>query len=96
MMHAKAGSYYPDHVVFLGPALPSLDEGRWPAVLHEGTGIALRVEATPSQRAMLRCLSDILARLPCDWTLEPIGLDAEAELLNWDAEKYRQSLAASA
>jgi rhamnose utilization protein RhaD (predicted bifunctional aldolase and dehydrogenase) len=96
MRHAKAGSYYPDHVVFLGPALPSLDEGRWPAVLHEGTGIALRVEATPSQRAMLRCLSDILARLPCDWTLEPIGLDAEAELLNWDAEKYRQSLAASA
>jgi len=45
---------------------------------------------------MLRCLSDILARLPSDWSLDPIGLEAEAELLNWDAEKYRQTLAARA
>ena len=96
MAHATAGSYYPDHVVFLGPALPVQDDGRWPAVLYDGVGIALRVEATPSQRAMLRCLSDILARLPSDWSLDPIGLEAEAELLNWDAEKYRQTLAARA
>tara|TARA_B100000787_G_C16151747_1_gene276888 strand:- start:9 stop:977 length:969 start_codon:yes stop_codon:yes gene_type:complete len=94
MAQAKAGSYYPDHVVFLGPALPTRDEGRWPAFLTEGTGIALRSDATSSQRAMLRCLSDVLVRLPANWCLEAIGLEAEAELLNWDAEKYRQSLAA--
>ncbi|MGR3467788.1 MAG: class II aldolase/adducin family protein [Shimia sp.] len=94
---ARAGSYWPDHVVFLGPALPMAREGArgpWPAVLHEGTGIALREDATASQRAMLTCLSDVLRRLPEDWTPEAIGPAAEASLLNWDAEKYRQALAA--
>lgn len=91
---AKAGSYYPDHVVFLGPALPTSDhEGGPPAVLFDGVGIMMRKTATASQRAMLRCLSDILLRLPEDWAPGPIGADAEAELLDWDAEKYRQGLA---
>jgi len=92
---ARAGSYYPDHVVFLGPALPIADhDGTAPAILFENAGIALRKSATTSQRAMLRCLSDLLLRLPADWTTDPIGAEAEAELLNWDAEKYRQALAA--
>ncbi|MEM9317985.1 MAG: class II aldolase/adducin family protein [Pseudomonadota bacterium] len=92
---AAAGSYYPDHVVFLGPALPIADhDGAPPAILVAGQGIALRNGATSSQKAMLRCLADVLARVPADWTLEPIGTDAEGELLNWDAEKYRQALAA--
>lgn len=92
---ALAGSYYPDHVVFLGPALPRKDhDGSPPAVLQEGTGVLLRDGATASQKAMLRCLSDLLSRVPAEWTLEPIGAAAEAELLNWDAEKYRQALAA--
>lgn len=94
-VYALAGSYYPDHVVFLGPALPVSDHpGKPPAVLIEGRGVALRQGATPSQRAMLRCLSDLLARLPADWIPTPIGAAAEAELLDWDAEKYRQALAA--
>lgn len=92
---ATAGSYYPDHVVFLGPALPLLDhDGMPPAVIVSGTGVMIRDGATPSQIAMLRCLSDVLSRLPADWTAEAIGAEAEASLLNWDAEKYRQALAA--
>ncbi|MEM6619468.1 MAG: class II aldolase/adducin family protein, partial [Pseudomonadota bacterium] len=96
---ATAGSYYPDHVVFLGPALPQVaaadaDLPDAPAVLVSGRGILLRAGATGSQRAMLRCLADVLARLPADWQPEPIGPEAEASLLNWDAEKYRQALAA--
>lgn len=91
---ATAGSYYPDHVVFLGPALPRPDSaGTAPAVVIDGVGIALGTDATASQRAMLTCLSDLLARLPSAWTPEPIGHAAEAELLDWDAEKYRQALA---
>ncbi len=92
---AMSGSYYPDHVVFLGPGgLPaSGQEGAWPANLSEGVGIALRTDASSSQRAMLRCLSDVLGRLPEEWSASPIGPEAEAELLNWDAEKYRQALA---
>jgi rhamnose utilization protein RhaD (predicted bifunctional aldolase and dehydrogenase) len=92
---ALSGSYYPDHVVFLGPALPKADhEGNPPAILIPGKGVYLREGATPSQRAMIRCLSDCMSRLPADWTVAAIGADAEAELLNWDAEKYRQALAA--
>jgi rhamnose utilization protein RhaD (predicted bifunctional aldolase and dehydrogenase) len=92
---ALAGSYYPDHVVFLGPALPLADHGgKQPAVLIAGVGVALRHGATPAQRAMLRCLGDVLARLPDGWHPDPIGPEAEAELLDWDAEKYRQALAA--
>ncbi|MEJ6404227.1 class II aldolase/adducin family protein [Yoonia sp. 2307UL14-13] len=92
---AAAGSYYPDHVVFLGPALPATDhDGARPALLIPGQGVALRNDATASQRAMLRCLSDLLIRLPDDWTPKAIGAAAEAELLDWDAEKYRQALAA--
>jgi rhamnose utilization protein RhaD (predicted bifunctional aldolase and dehydrogenase) len=92
---ASTGSYWPDHVVFLGPALP-VEPGVAPACLIPNTGIAVREDATPAQRAMLRCLSDVMRRLPEGWTPEPIGPAAEAELLDWDAEKYRQALAARA
>ena len=88
------GSYYPDHVVFLGPALPTSRNGVTPPViLKAGEGVQVRTDATPSQLAMLRCLSDILLRLPDDWTTCPISPDDEAELLNWDLEKYRQKMA---
>lgn len=91
---ATTGSYYPDHVVFLGPALPAKPVDGAPACLIEGQGLAIRTEATLAQRAMAQCLSDVLTRLPNDWQPNAIGADAEAELLNWDAEKYRQALAA--
>lgn len=91
---ALTGTYYPDHVVFLGPALPDADhEADPPAILLRGQGVLIRKDATSSQRAMLKCLSDVLARLPAAWSVDPIGSDAEAALLNWDAEKYRQALA---
>ncbi|WP_424969743.1 class II aldolase/adducin family protein [Dinoroseobacter sp. S76] len=89
---ALGGSYYPDHVVFLGPALPTaLGQS---VCLQGSEGALLQDEATSSQAAMLRCIADVLTRLPEGWTPEAIGPAAEAELLNWDAEKYRQALAA--
>lgn len=91
----KMGSFYPDHVVFLGPGLPiGAVQDTSPAMVLPGQGVALKLEASASQRAMLTCLSDFLKRLPAAWIPDPIGRDAEAELLNWDAEKYRQALAA--
>ena len=90
-----AGSYYPDHVVFLGPALPQGDhDGAPAAIVQKGIGILIWDGATSSQKSMLRCLSDLFSRLPTDWAPSAIGTEAEAELLNWDAEKYRQALAA--
>ena len=93
---AISGSYYPDHTVFLGPALPTTETENWPAVLQIGTGIMLRKDASSSQRAMLKCLSDVLSRVPKNWQIDPIGAAAEAELLSWDAEKYRQAMDAKA
>ena len=73
---ARAGSYWPDHVVFCGPDLPERD--------------AAQGEKT---RMMLRCLADVLERVPSEWSMVPIGPDAEAELMDWDAEHYRRKLA---
>lgn len=89
-----AGSYWPDHVVFLGPSLPTSTDSNAPAMLIPDVGVAIKADATPAQKAMLMCLRDVLTRLPEDWEPQAIGSAAEAELLNWDAEKYRQALAA--
>ncbi|MFQ6552311.1 class II aldolase/adducin family protein [Aestuariibius insulae] len=91
---ACSGSLYPDHVVFLGPGLPRAPMADAPVAVLKGQGVALRKDATSSQRAMLICLADVLARLDPAWAVSPIGAEAEAELLDWDAEKYRQALAA--
>ncbi|MEM1287772.1 MAG: class II aldolase/adducin family protein [Pseudomonadota bacterium] len=90
---AQSGSFYPDHVVFLGPALPPEPMDGAPACMMDGAGLAIRTDASPAQRAMAGCLADVLMRLPDSWEPTPIGSDAEAELLDWDAEKYRQALA---
>ena len=94
----RAGSYYPDHVVFLGCGLPTRNASteRAPAIVRQGDGVLARADATSSQMAMLQCLADVLMRLPVDWDALPIGAEAEMELLRWDAEKYRQALAARA
>ena len=99
---AVAGSYYPDHVVFLGPALPEISSDELgkladvpstiPAVVVRDRGVLVRTTANTSQRSMLLCLQDFLKRVPATWELIPIGSQAEHELLNWDAEKYRQKL----
>ena len=98
---ATRGSYYPDHVVFLGPALPSVKietmheycaHSDRVAVVIESTGVLIRNQATAGQKAMLRCLHDLLTRLPQYWHLDAIGSQAESQLLNWDAEQYRQAL----
>jgi rhamnose utilization protein RhaD (predicted bifunctional aldolase and dehydrogenase) len=91
----QAGSYYPDHVVFLGPAVPLFTRGSTaPLVLVPYEGLALRVDATPAQRAMAQAILDVLTRLPADWDPEALTAADEAALLDWDAEKYRQALAA--
>ena len=97
---AAAASYYPDHVVFLGPGMATAslerlaaDAGAFGrAVIVSGAGVYLRDGSGPAQRAMLLCLADVLSRIPAGWRLRGIGADAEAELLGWGAEKHRQKL----
>ena len=96
---ATAGTLYPDHAVFLGPGLgiapDDIDAEQWAAVVP-GRGTMVREGAGATRLAMLRCLADVTARVPPEWGVEPIGARAEAELMNWDAETYRQKLSDAA
>lgn len=105
---AAGGSLYPDHVVFLGVgsvlarAGESADDvvGRSaspPAmILFPGLGVLMRQDASAGADAMARCLADVAARVPVDAPLEYLDARQNDELINWDAEKYRQSLGARA
>lgn len=57
-------------------------------VLHHSTSL--------SADAMALCLADVVARIPGDSKLPRLSPGEEFELTNWEAEKYRQSLAARA
>jgi rhamnose utilization protein RhaD (predicted bifunctional aldolase and dehydrogenase) len=99
---AAAGSLYPDHVIFLGPAATMLadlgDEGAavtggTKLFLVPGGGALLASETTASADELALCLALVLERVPADATLRYLTAEDEAELLDWDAEKYRQNLA---
>ncbi len=98
------GSYYPDHVVFLGPGLQvaTLDEMKQPAsrerlpfpvVLVPDIGVYIRPDAVQAAHEALICIHNVLVRIPEEWTVCPIGCEAEAKLLESHAEKHRQALA---
>jgi len=102
---ARRGSLYPDHVVFLGPGIvatagaeTAADAARRaghpdaPLVIVPGAGVLLHSAATPGARALARCLADVTCRLASDDSVDPLSPADENQLLNWDAEKYRQSL----
>jgi rhamnose utilization protein RhaD (predicted bifunctional aldolase and dehydrogenase) len=102
---ARRGSLYPDHVVFLGPGIIVAEAGETaadaarragrpdaPLVVVPGAGILLHETATPGARALIRCLADVTCRLASDDVVDPLTPADEDQLLDWDAEKYRQSL----
>jgi rhamnose utilization protein RhaD (predicted bifunctional aldolase and dehydrogenase) len=102
---ARRGSLYPDHVVFLGPGIvetegaeTAADASRRagrpaaPLVVVPGLGVLMHDAASASARALARCLADVTCRLSADDLIDPLTLEDEARLLDWDAEKYRQSL----
>lgn len=106
--HAAGGSLYPDHVIFLGegsviaqPGESALDvERRFgaagsplpPTILFPGKGVLASTTISEGALAMTRCLSDVTARLPETARLGYFSDAENAELLGWDAEKYRQAL----
>jgi rhamnose utilization protein RhaD (predicted bifunctional aldolase and dehydrogenase) len=108
---ATSGSLYPDHVIFLGPAATTLPVDAGDRELGEivvaagargsklflvpGAGALLAAGTTRSADELALCLALVMERVPDD--AEPSYLTAadEAELLDWDAEKYRQALAGS-
>jgi rhamnose utilization protein RhaD (predicted bifunctional aldolase and dehydrogenase) len=95
----------PDHVVFLGhraavvnaaddpQAFERILSDQPPFVFVRGQAVYQRSSATAAQHAQLRCYHDLLARQRPDQALTSLHDGQIAELLNWDAEKYRQALA---
>ncbi len=91
---AEAGSYYPDHVIFLGPAAAT-PESRRPGqhlLLVPGEGAYLPENAQLAADELALCLALVLSRVPEHAGLVALEPRDEAALLGWDAEKYRQSL----
>lgn len=84
--------YYPDHAVFLGATIPRGFDSGAPALAVPGKGILVRKDAKPSVEPMLRCLGEVFIRLPADAKLKALTTYEVDQLLNWDAEKYRQTL----
>jgi rhamnose utilization protein RhaD (predicted bifunctional aldolase and dehydrogenase) len=84
--------YYPDHVVFLGASIPTDITSKAPAVAVPGKGVLIRKDAKLSVEPMLRCLGDVFLRTQSDAQLKALSTAEIDQLLNWDAEKYRQTL----
>jgi rhamnose utilization protein RhaD (predicted bifunctional aldolase and dehydrogenase) len=101
---ARLGSLYPDHVVFLGPGLTeasvdsgrirALPEGRRPPLMMAlpGLGMVLHRSTSKNAEAMARCLADVVARIPEEAPIRVLTSAEEQELMNWEAEAYRQSI----
>jgi rhamnose utilization protein RhaD (predicted bifunctional aldolase and dehydrogenase) len=106
---ATGGPWFPDAVVFLGPSVAEARPGETAAqaaerleatggpppalVLLPGRGAALRADASPSAKALARCLGEVLARVPPDAALRPLSPQDVMALTRWDAEKHRQGMA---
>ena len=87
-----ANVYYPDHVVFLGTIIPTDMNTAASAIAVPGKGVLIRKDAKPSIDPMLRCLGDVFLRTSADASLKALTATEIDQLLNWDAEKYRQTL----
>lgn len=100
-MVKRSWALYPDHVVFLGPQAViieryasinnHLDESLKPAYIFvDGVGVYEKELSTRAQRAQLQCYYDVLIRQSDDKNLAILSHPQVSDLLNWDAEKYRQ------
>jgi len=92
---AAGGALYPDHVVFLGGGLPVVEPGEaWPtgapAVLVAGAGVLVHESLDAAGQMMLRCLTDVLARVALPAKLRYLPEEEVGALSNWDAEKFRR------
>ena len=104
---ANGRTLYPDHLVFLGPGVTVAMASETIAqvvaraaqspipsklVIVPGEGVAMPETASRSELALATALGDVLARIDPNAAVTRLSEDQEAELLDWDAEAYRQSL----
>ena len=63
-----------------------------PFLIVPELGVLVRGDASAGALALLRCLLDVLTRVPSDADLIYLSQEQNLALLDWDAEKYRQAL----
>ncbi|OEZ63690.1 class II aldolase/adducin family protein [Duganella sp. HH105] len=100
----KEWALCPDHVVFLGAeAACYADADSFVAAqtmgaearlaFIAGVGVYAAGDFGAARTAQLRCYYDILARQPSEAALTTLSTPQLAELLDWDAERYRLAMA---
>lgn len=95
----------PDHVVFLGPkprcypnvnALvkeASQNDNAPELAFVRNVGVYVKPEFNRAKLAQLRCYYDVMTRQSGSGTINALSDEQIAELLDWDAEKYRMRIA---
>lgn len=61
-------------------------------IIVPGRGVLVRNNFSAGQHAMLACYADVALRIKDASQVAPLTAEQIGDLLNWDAEKYRQSL----
>ena len=101
-------SFYPDHVIFLGPGIPTFSEVKEanefiqnlkrkninlpPYLIIKNKGLFENTLAIPAAKEMIDCFLEVLLRIDLSKSLKFLSNHQESELLNWDIEIYRQSI----
>jgi ribulose-5-phosphate 4-epimerase/fuculose-1-phosphate aldolase len=92
---------YPDHVVFLGPKAYFFDsmndfisstisaDHQPELVFVRNAGVFGNEKFNEAQKVQLKCYCDVMIRQSNDKKLDSLSEEHIAELLGWDAEKYR-------
>jgi len=95
---------YPDHIIFLGTkAIIISDSDELEAsntrndlqpdiLFYRDVGVFRGPHFSEASLTQLRCYFDVLWRLPNDLILNRLGKNQVAELVDWEAESYRQTL----
>lgn len=90
---------YPDQAVFLGKNAPIIDNLadinntiKSPFFVIPNLGVFIQESASAMVEAMLLCHAEVLSRISAGASLNYLSDSAVAELTNWNAEKYRQSI----
>ena len=101
----ETGVLYPDHVVFLGAGpmkVLSIDEfeiglektifDNNSVIIVRNFGVIVHRDFSDNAESMLYCLASVLLRIQEGEELRYLTQEDEMELMDWDAEKYRQSI----
>jgi len=103
-----SGALIPDQAVFLGGPLPELAPGETASEAAErvrastgvnpafiavrGAGVLGRKERSDAAEPLLRALIEMAKRVPSRAQVNWLSREGVEELLNWDAERYRQAV----